>query len=129
MSRDVLKIKKTGLLGEILLDLKLLTPEKLEIALKEQSALDKTTHRRIGEILVSLGFISEDDMLRALSSKFELKYLKFSEFPKTIPNGSYPTIKFMKQYKFVPIGIEGDVMKIAVSDPLDEYMLDRKSVV
>ena len=85
MSRDVLKIKKTGLLGEILLDLKLLTPEKLEIALKEQSALDKTTHRRIGEILVSLGFISEDDMLRALSTKFDLTYLKFSEFPKTIP--------------------------------------------
>ncbi|MBL7031793.1 MAG: type II secretion system ATPase GspE [Nitrospira sp.] len=124
MSRDVLKINKTGLLGEILIDLKLLTPEKLEIALKEQSALDKTNHRRIGEILVSLGFISEDDMLRALSTEFGLTYLKFSEFPKTIPDGSYPTVKFMKQYKFVPIGLEGDVLKIAVADPLDEYMFD-----
>lgn len=124
MSRDVLKIKKTGLLGEILLDLKVITPEKLEIALKEQAAFDSTPPRRIGEILVKLGFISEDDMLRGLSTQFSLKYIKFTEFPKTIPAASYPTVKFMKQYKFVPIGIEENVMKIAVSDPLDEYMLD-----
>lgn len=124
MSHDVLKINKTGLLGDILIDLKLLTPEKLEIALKEQSALDKIPPQRIGEILVSLGFLSEDDMLRALSVQFGLKYIKFFEFPKSIPKASYPTVKFMKQYKFVPIGIEGDVLKIAVSNPLDEYMLD-----
>lgn len=119
-----MKINKTGLLGDILIDLKLLTPEKLEIALKEQSALDKIPPQRIGEILVSLGFLSEDDMLRALSVQFGLKYIKFFEFPKSIPKASYPTVKFMKQYKFVPIGIEGDVLKIAVSNPLDEYMLD-----
>jgi len=124
MSHDVLKIKKTGLLSDILIDLKLLTPEKLEIALKEQSALGKITPQRIGEILVNLGFLSEDDMLRALSVQFGLKYIKFSEFPKSIPKASYPTVKFMKQYKFVPIGLEGDVLKIAVSNPLDEYMLD-----
>lgn len=124
MSRDVLKIKKTGLLGEILLELKLLTPERLEIALKEQAAYSSTPRRRIGEILVKLGFISEDDMLRALSVQFGIKYIKFSEFPKTIPAASYPTVKFMKQYKVVPIGLEGDVMTVAVSDPLDEYMLD-----
>ena len=124
MSRDALKINKTVLLGKILLELQLVTPDKLEIALKEQSVLDKTNPSRLGEILINLGFISEDDMFRALSTQFSLKYLKFTEFPKTIPTGSYPTVKFMKQYKFVPIGIEGDVMKIAVSDPLDEYMMD-----
>jgi general secretion pathway protein E len=63
-------------------------------------------------------------MLRALSSQLGLEYIKFSEFPKTIPNGSYPTVKFMKQYKFVPIGMEDDVMKIVISDPLNEYVMD-----
>jgi general secretion pathway protein E len=124
MSRDVIKINKTGLLGNILLDLNLITPEKLEIALKEQSVLSKTTPRRLGEILVSLGFISEDDMHRALSTQLNLKYLKFSGFPKTIPEGSYPTVKFMKQYKFVPIGMDDGVLKVAMSDPLNEYVMD-----
>jgi type IV pilus assembly protein PilB len=111
MSREVLKINKTDIFGKVLLDLNLITPEKLEIALKEQSSLDKKNHRRLGEILINLGFISEDEMLRGLSAQLNLQHLKFSEFPKSIPEGPYPTVKFMKQYKFVPIGVEdGDAV-------------------
>jgi type II secretion system protein E len=125
MSRDaVKKINKSGMLGSILLELKLITPEKLEIALKEQASLNKTGDRRLGDVLVGLGFISEDEMLGALSSQLGLEYLKFTEFPKTIPNIPYPTVKFMKQYKFVPIGAEDNVLKVAVSDPLNEYVVD-----
>jgi general secretion pathway protein E len=125
MSREaVKKIKKSGLLGSILLDLGLITPEKLEIALKEKSSSGKTGRRHLGEVLVNLGFISEEDMLRALSSQLGLKYLKFSEFPKSIPSGTYPTVKFMKQYRFVPIGMEDGVLKIAIYNPLNEYVVD-----
>jgi general secretion pathway protein E len=124
MGRETFKINKTGLLGNILIDLKLITPEKLDIALKEQAAVGKTTPRRLGEILVNLGFVSEDDILQALSSQFDLKNLRFSEFPKAVQPGPYPTVKFMKQYKLVPLGMDDSVMKIAMSDPLDEYALD-----
>ncbi len=124
MNREVLKIIKSVILGDILLDLNLLTPEKIEIALKEQASSSKENRRRFGEILISLGFISEDDLLRALSSQLNLKYLKFSEFPKSIPEGSYPTVKFMKQYKFVPIGVEEGVIKIVMLDPLNEHVMD-----
>ncbi len=120
MSDEVTGIEKAGLLGKTLLSLNLITLEKLEIALKEQDVLKG----RLGDILVSLGFISEDNMLRALSSQLNLKYLRFSEFPKTIPSEAYPTVKFMKQYKFVPIGMENGMMKIATADPLNEYVLD-----
>ncbi|HDH05291.1 MAG TPA: type II secretion system protein GspE [Nitrospirae bacterium] len=124
MSRETVKIHKSGLLSKILLDRRLITPEKLEIALKEQSALDKSNRHRLGEVLVTLGFISEENILSALSSQLGLKYIKFSEFPKLIPAGVYPTIKFMKEYKFVPIGMEDGTLKIAMSDPLNEYVLD-----
>ena len=107
-----------------MIERKLITPEKLEIALKEQSSLSRTGRRPLGEVLVGLGFVSEDDMLRAISSQIGLRYLKFSEFPKTIPPGNYPTVKFMKEYKFVPIGVEEGVLKIAISDPLNEYVMD-----
>ncbi|HDH13188.1 MAG TPA: type II secretion system protein GspE [Nitrospirae bacterium] len=124
MSREAVKIHKSGLLSNILLDRNLITPEKLEIALKEQSASDDKNRPLLGEILVTLGFISEENMLNALSSQLGLKYIKFSEFPKSVPAGNYPTIKFMKQYKFVPIGMEDGTLKIAMSDPLNEYVLD-----
>jgi len=126
MSRNTLKIKKTDLLGKILLNV--ITTEKLEIALKEQSAVSKGSPRRLGEILVELGFLSEHDLLEALSSQFGLKYLTFSEFPKSIPNDSYPSVKFMKQYKFVPIGVEEGVLQIALADPFNEYVFEALEV-
>jgi type II secretion system protein E len=128
MSREALKISKTDFLGKVLLDLNLVSPEKLEIAIKEQSSLGKATPRRLGDILVNLGFISESDMLNALSSQLGLKFLQFSEYPKTIPSGSYPTVKFMKQYKFVPIGLDENVIKVAMADPLNEYVLESLQV-
>jgi len=127
MTDKVVTSKKPARLGEILLNRNLLTPEKLDIALKEQSALGEN-RQRLGEILVNLGFISEDDMLHTLSFELGLKYLKFSEFPKVIPDESYPSVKFMKQYKFVPIGVEGNVLKIAMTDPLNEYVLNALQV-
>lgn len=111
------------LIGKILLQRKLTNEEKLDIALKEQSAMG-LHRRRLGEILLSLGFVSEQDILGALSFQLGIKYLPFSEFPKTIPEDSYPTVKFMKQYKLVPIGSEGNVLKIAMADPLDEYAIN-----
>jgi general secretion pathway protein E len=125
MSGDaVKKIKKSGFLGDVLLELKLITPEKLDIALKEQASKSKTGRKHLGETLINLGFVQEEHMLRALSHQTGLPYLRFSEFPKTIPPANYPTIKFMKQYKFVPIGFNEGVMKIALSDPNNEYVTD-----
>jgi general secretion pathway protein E len=121
-------------LGEILLERKLVTLEKLEVALKEQSIHDKEReasgkgYRRLGEILAELGFVSEDDILKALSFQLGLKYLTFSEFPKVIPDNSYPTVKFMKQYRIVPIGVSNNTLQIAVADPLDKYVLDALNV-
>ena len=131
MSSEVLKINKQGLLGEILVNRKLITPEKLEIALKEQSAEDLSSekkHRRLGEILIGIGFISEPDLFHALSYQLGLKYLTFSEFPKIIPDYNYPTVKFMKQYRLVPIGVEDNTIKIAMTDPLDEYAINALSI-
>lgn len=134
MSNEAVEITREHIrLGEILLDRKLITLEKLEVALKEQSddrgkADSGKGYRRLGEALAELGFVSEEDILKALSFQLELKYLTFSEFPKVIPDNSYPTVKFLKQYKIVPIGIANNTLQVAVSDPLNKYILDALSV-
>jgi general secretion pathway protein E len=110
---------QTRHIGELLIDGGLINKSQLEIALKEQ----QNTRRRVGEILVSLGFISTNDILDALSSQLGVKYLKFQEFPKVIPPDSYPSVKFMKQYRLVPIGSDNGTLKVAMADPLDAYAL------
>ncbi len=113
-------MKKKRPLGEILLGEGLVSGSQVEIALKEQ----QNTSRPIGETLVSLGFVSMDDMLGALASQLGLKYLRFRDFPRMIPGDDYPAVKFMKQYRVVPLGRDNGVMKIAMADPLDSYALD-----
>ncbi|MBI4686486.1 MAG: type II secretion system ATPase GspE [Nitrospirae bacterium] len=113
--------------SEVLLGWKLINEEKLDIALKEQSSGGQGL-RPLGEVLVSLGFISELDMLNALSYSLGVKHLTFSEFPKVVPEDNYPTVKFMRQYKVVPLGSEGNRMRFAMANPLDEYALNALSV-
>jgi general secretion pathway protein E len=111
--------KKTPL-GKILLDGGLIGEDKLEVALKEQLV----SRQRIGETLVGLGFVSMEGMLRALAFHLGIKYLPFSEFPGVIPDGSYPSIKFMKQYRVVPLGKDNGAIRILMADPLDTYALN-----
>lgn len=110
-------MNKQRLLGEILLGRRLVSESQIEIALKEQ----QNTSRRIGETLVGLGFVSAEDMLSALGSQLGLKYLRFPEFPRVISGDSHPTVKFMKQYKVVPLGRDNGILKVAMADPLDSY--------
>ncbi|PKL51780.1 MAG: type II secretion system protein GspE [Nitrospira bacterium HGW-Nitrospira-1] len=112
--------KKRLLFGEMCVKQGLLTDDKVEIALKEQ----QTGKTRIGETLVNLGFISSEDMLKTLSSQTGIKYLQFSEFPKVLLENISVSIKFMKQYKAVPIGKENGVIKVAMADPLDLYAVN-----
>jgi hypothetical protein len=69
----------------------------------------------LGKILLHLNLITQE---RLEISQIDVEYLRFSDFPKTIPPGSYPSVKFMKQYKFVPLGMDDGVLKIAMSNPL-----------
>jgi len=110
-------VNKQRLLGEILLGRGLVSESQIEIALKEQ----QNTSRRIGETLVGLGFVSAEDMLSALGSQLGLKYLRFPEFPRGISGDSHPTVKFMKQYRVVPLGRDNGILKVAMADPLDSY--------
>lgn len=108
------------LLGEMLLSRSFITEEQLEIALKEQ----QTTFRKIGEILVSLGFLSMEAMLKTLGDQLGIRYMLFSEFPKIIPQDRYPSLKFMKQYRVLPIAKNNGVVQVAMADPLDSYGKD-----
>jgi hypothetical protein len=68
----------TGLfrrLGEILVRERLTTPDVVDQALVRA----RTTGERVGEALVSLGAVKDDDVLRALAQQQNLAYLNRDE--------------------------------------------------
>ncbi|MGD0238484.1 MAG: type II secretion system protein GspE, partial [Syntrophorhabdales bacterium] len=54
------------LLGELLVRMSLITQRQLDEALKVQRQLGG----KLGEVLVTMGVLGEDDILKALSNKF-----------------------------------------------------------
>lgn len=62
--------------GKLLLDQKLITQEQLDIALVEQ----KTTGHRLGQVLVDLKFIEENNLLQLLSKQLQLPFINLKNY-------------------------------------------------
>lgn len=67
--------EKRYLLGEILINLGVLTEEQLNLALKEQETMDAQgkEHKPIGQILLEHGFITPNDLIEAIKIQTKQK--------------------------------------------------------
>lgn len=109
------------LIGEILKNNAALKDEELEKALLFQ----KERGGRLGEILLQLKVVDEEDVLRALSYQLDLTYLpKIKEEKVDVGTISLVPINFVKKHKIFPIRDDNGQLKIAMHDPLDIQALD-----
>jgi general secretion pathway protein E len=108
-------------LGEILKVSAGLTQEKLDEALAAQAEKGG----RLGEVLIGLRTVSEEQVARALGAQLDLPYVAHivpdevdAELVKKVP------INFAKQARILPLGLDGELVSLAVADPLDTAVLD-----
>ncbi|MBI5789431.1 MAG: type II secretion system ATPase GspE [Candidatus Schekmanbacteria bacterium] len=102
-------------LGQILLREKKITEEELHKALEAQ----QTTQEKLGKLLVSLGYVSEDDLAQILSKQMGIPYLPLAEFSDTQPIGIRFNPKFIQQHRFFPLEMNGNELSVLMADPLD----------
>ncbi len=113
------------LFGQILVEKKIVSEEQLREAIHRQQTT--MSHRRIGEILVRLGYIGKSHIIETLSEQLGIPIIKLSEreVPERVRNimdGSIATL-----YKVVPVEVRGDKVIIATSDPTNVNNLDNIS--
>ena len=103
------------LLGELLVERKLLTPEQLAEGLKVQQKQGGL----LGQILVSLGYTTEEVVAQALASQYGFPYLPLQRY--TIDGDLLQLIpeNVARQYCLVPVDRIGDTVTIAMADPLN----------
>ncbi|MBU1863528.1 MAG: hypothetical protein KKH94_07705 [Candidatus Omnitrophica bacterium] len=117
--------KKNLKLGEILVSLTLSTQEQFEEALRIQ----KKTGKKIGEVLFDLGYVTSEKLAYALAYQQGFEFVQLSnvhidrEAVKIIP------YDICKKYTLIPIGVENDVFKVAVSDPVSLLVLNDPRIV
>ena len=112
--------RKEILLGQLLIDKNLITVEQLDEALKEQ----KKSGGFIGNLIVKLGYMAQDELFPVLAEHLNVEYIKLKdrhispEVIKKVP------AKFASHYKLIPIDFKDGILTIAVTNPLDIHTID-----
>ncbi len=108
-------------IGEILKAIAGLPDDKLEEALAAQAEKGG----RLGEILVGMKVVSEEDVAKALAAQLDLPYLPRISADTVQPDlVKMVPINFAKQARILPLALEGEAVVLAVADPLDTTVLD-----
>ncbi len=108
-------------LGDYLVELGFITNEQLETALKEQ----KDKGGKLGTLLIQLGFLSEDVLLAILGKQSGVSYVSLQEYG-TIAEEAIRAVPetIAKNQMLVPIKKEGNLLTIAIADPLNVFATD-----
>ena len=109
-------------LGELLVEMEAATTAEITTALnKQQFENDK---RPIGEILISLGTVSPENVARGLAEQFDLRYVDLETID--IPPAVIQLIPeaLSRERKVVPVSLTGRMLTVAMANPLDLELVD-----
>ena len=112
--------RKSKQLGQILIELGMITPEQLEHALEEH----RRTPKSIGRVLIDMGMIKEGDLVRALAEQVGLEFVDLAEHPIDPTATTLLPEALARRYRAIPIGERDGKLLVAMSDPANVYALD-----
>ncbi|GAK49372.1 type IV pilus assembly protein PilB [Candidatus Moduliflexus flocculans] len=112
-------MKQNRTIGSILLDVELVSQKDIEQALE----LQKQSGKRLGEVLVQLGVVSDDDIRWALAEQLNLPYVNIrkdqvdTDVAKLLPEN------LARRYHVIPILKIEHELTVVVDDPLNTTII------
>ena len=112
--------KKRRRLGEILVEWGVVTASAVQEAVlhAQQEGI------RVGEALIALGMADEEDITKALATQYDMEYVDLEQ--QTVVPGLLQEVPedIIRRHLVLPIGKEGNRLKVIITDPLDLETLD-----
>jgi len=107
-------------LGDILLEQGLIGEEQL----KEALVLQRASNQNMAQFLVERGYIEEEDLVIALSEQLGIPHIRVANY--NIPDEILKQVpeNLARQYLMLPVSVTGDVLTLAMADPLNIMALD-----
>src|SRR5579862_8110442 len=112
--------QKLTRLRDLLLSMKLVTGE--ELAQAEQ--MQRETPAPIGSILVSLGFLNEERLLSATAAQMGVSPWHLGDQPPQSEAIRRVPGNICRTYQLLPVEVRGDLLVIAMRNPLDLDAID-----
>jgi type IV pilus assembly protein PilB len=107
-------------IGEFLQKANLINQEQLERALEEQ----KSSGGRIGEHLIRLGYVTEEDILDCLSQQYGVPSINLHHFEIDESIIRLIPADVARKYQFIPVSKTGATLTVAMADPTNVFAMD-----
>jgi len=114
-SRSKREVLKRNLLGQILVNKRLVSNQELREALEIQ----KKEKALLGDILIQLGYINEETLSIALAIQTDLCYIPVEKYRVSKAVLKLVPRPLVNKHNFLPIEKIDGVLTIAVADPFD----------
>lgn len=108
-------------IGEVLKEYGYINDEQLNVALEAQKS---NRSKRLGQHLIDLGFVSEYQMLEALSDKLAEPLIELSEIKVDIDAVQKIPRAMADKYNIIAIDLTDQQLTIVTSDPLNFYGIE-----
>src|SRR5687768_2910842 len=102
-------------LGDTLLNAGLVTRQQLDEAL----AVQNTTGQKLGQTLVSLGYVSDAALLQTLCADAGIPFLTDAEIKPAPDSVALIPLELARSHAVVPLKLESRHLVIAMADPFD----------
>ena len=95
-----------------------------EAELRECMAVNRATGQNLASLLVERGYLPEEDLVVTLSEQLGIPHIRVNHYniPKEVLSEIPETLA--RQYHMLPVSLTGDVLTVAMADPLNIIALD-----
>jgi type IV pilus assembly protein PilB len=107
-------------LGELLTKAGLITQDQLKEALKVQ----KESGGKLGETLIKLSFVAEEDITECLSQQFGVPSINLQHFEIDASVIKLIPADVARKYNILPVNKTGATITIAMADPTNVFAMD-----
>lgn len=108
-------------LGEMLVEVGIITEAQLEEALKVQ---ETSKGKLLGDILVSIGYLTEKQLMSAMEYRFKTRFYDLSTMTIPPEMSQYLSHETANKHTVVAIGKEGRQLILAMTDPMNFQAID-----
>ncbi|MDK1024195.1 MAG: MSHA biogenesis protein MshE, partial [Gammaproteobacteria bacterium] len=112
--------KKRIRLGDLLVSRKLITENQLEQALEEQ----KLTGRKLGQTLIRLDMVGENDVLALLSEQLEIPFIELKQFRFDSNLVQQLPEVLARRFRVIILREDNDGFLLGMVDPTDIFCID-----
>ncbi len=113
-------MKEKKKLGEMLIDGGLLSEDQLKLAVADH----KRNNMKLGEYLVREGIVSSSEIVNLVSQQLTIEKYRPDAYPIDISLSAVVPLEMCQKYQLVPIERNGQLLKIAMTDPMEINALD-----